>query len=255
MFLGWMQECPKLLLGILVELTLTAKPWALFFSPWCSEHPWERLPSLSVQSKFVYRLVQYLLFWVWGKWKISQGRNPIASVSHDIGEGSSRSWVSQTLVTLRRPQLGRLVNLTALRLLPLMRSFSLHCQSSILDFLTTQFWLRGAIYQHYPFPFLPVLPLELSKSQATFPGPVSSPYCFKVDFRPVDPSAHFLAYGLKQSCESLQIVVTSCLQTGSCLFISILMVSYLIFSLFFLTFTLKTINTQSWTVEQACLSY
>lgn len=81
MFLGWMRECPKLLLGILVELTLTAKPWALFFSPWCSEHPWERLPSLSVQSKFVYRLVQYLLFWVWGKWKISQGRNPIASVS------------------------------------------------------------------------------------------------------------------------------------------------------------------------------
>lgn len=64
--------------------------------------------------------------------------------------------------------------------------------------------------KHSPYPFLPVLPLELSKSQASFPGPVSSPYCFNVDFRLVDPSARFLAYGLKQSCESLQIVVTSC---------------------------------------------
>lgn len=34
------------------------------FSPWCSECLWERLLSLSVQSKFVRRRVQYLLFGV-----------------------------------------------------------------------------------------------------------------------------------------------------------------------------------------------
>lgn len=45
-FLGWRRECPKLLLGTLIELTLTARPWALFFPHWCPEHPWERLPSL-----------------------------------------------------------------------------------------------------------------------------------------------------------------------------------------------------------------
>lgn len=68
------------LLGILVELTLKTKLWALT-PTLCSEHFWERLLPLSVQSKFVCRLVQYLLFWVGGKWKTTLGGNPHPSVS------------------------------------------------------------------------------------------------------------------------------------------------------------------------------
>lgn len=43
------------------------------FSPWCSEHLWERLLSLSVQSKLVCRRVQYFLFWVGEKRKTTFG--------------------------------------------------------------------------------------------------------------------------------------------------------------------------------------
>lgn len=151
-FLGWMRECPKLLLGTLVELTLTARRWALFFPPWCSEHPWERLPSLSVQSKFVYRLVQYLLFWVWGKWRISQGRNPIASVSQWHWWGVFKALSFPDPSPLAKATAGSLVNLAAVWLWPVVRDFALHCRSPFLDCLTTQFWLRGAIYQTLSLP-------------------------------------------------------------------------------------------------------
>lgn len=68
------------LLGILVGLTLKTKRWALT-PALCSEHFWERLLPLSVQSKFVCRLVQYLLFWVGEKWKTTLGGNYHPSVS------------------------------------------------------------------------------------------------------------------------------------------------------------------------------
>lgn len=56
---------------------------------------------------------------------------------------------------------------------------------------------------------------------------------------PTDPGAYILACGVKQSCESLKISLLR-VANRSCLFRSSLMVSCLIFSLFFSTFTLKT---------------
>lgn len=174
-FLGWMRECPKLLLGILVELTLTAKPWALFFSPWCSEHLWERLLSLSIQSKFVYRLVQYLLFWVWGKWKISQGRNPIASVSqwHWWGVFKALSFPNPSHLekavagTSGEPGYSPAVALSEELFSPLPVPFP-----GFLNY--TQFWLRGAIYQTLS------LPIPASSASWTFQIPSYLPRpCFQ----------------------------------------------------------------------------
>lgn len=112
------------LLGIFVGLTLKAKPWALFFLP-RAQSTCGRCCRLSVQSKFVCRLVQYLLFWVAENAKLHWEEILFLQVFSGISEGSSEGLEYRKPKTIsRRMELEHLVNLATLLPLPLVEKTS-----------------------------------------------------------------------------------------------------------------------------------
>lgn len=83
--------CSARLLGILAGPTLNkSQTLGTVFSPWCSEHLWERLLSLSVQSKFVVDLCNIYCCGLEKSGKLHWEETPFLQFLSDMDEGSSK---------------------------------------------------------------------------------------------------------------------------------------------------------------------
>lgn len=227
------------LLGILVGLTLNTKHWALLFLPGAQSAAGGGCCLSQCNPNLSVRRVQYLLFWVGEKWKTTFGfsvtlvrgsRKALSfpNLNHltkDIAGPSGQPGyppaIDPSAPTPKIPS-------------PLHPPFPGFLNYSIL---TQRCYLPNTLPTHSCLSCLLLFnsPAPSCFSQTLFPVLIA----LKGTRGPTDPGAYILACGVKQSCESLKISLLR-VANRSCLFRSSLMVSCLIFSLFFSTFTLKT---------------
>lgn len=169
-------------------------------------------------------------------------------------------------IPMRRTLLEHLINLAALlllrNLLPLQGPSS-HCQPPFPDFLTTQFRLKVLFTKHSLY-LLSANLAFFSPSDSKLPSQayISSLYHFKVNLGPQTQELIVWPVGWNKAVKHCRSCCHVSSANSPCLFFFFFLKKplVLVLNLFSLLFTFdvhfkNNKNAQSWTVEQACLTY